>query len=87
MGIECMEQEREIAVIAVIEGLCVKTYRLQRRKELLLSCVCNMLQIYLYEYSEDFDLIERPRQVYPSAVTWFRCDMASRQAAVAWPSG
>jgi len=48
-------------------------------------------QIYLYEYSEDFDLVERPRQVYPSAVTWFRCDMtratASRQPAVPRPLG
>jgi len=45
-----------------------------------------MLQIYLYEYSEDFDIVERPRQVYPSAVTWFKCE-TSRQSAVARPLG
>jgi len=56
-----------------------------------MPCVDDVHQIYLYEYSEDLDLVERPRQVYPSAVTWFRCDMTklstSRQSAVARPLG
>lgn len=31
-----------------------------------------MLQLYIYEYTEDLDVRERPRQVIPYAVVPFR---------------
>ena len=30
-----------------------------------------MLQLYLYEYTEDYELVERPRQLCPHAVIEF----------------